>query len=62
MIHSARDEDELNDAILPLISTASKQSIWLSEDEYDLWRMYGNDEVKWNEDDSFDEYPGESIV
>ena len=62
VIHSARDEDELDDAILPLISTGSKQSTWLSEDEYIGWRMYGNDEVKWNKDDSFDEYPEESIV
>jgi len=62
VIHSARDDDELDESILPLISTASKQSTWLSEDEYDLWRAYGNDEVKWNEDDSFDEYPEESIV
>jgi len=44
VIHSARDDDELDDAILPLISTASKQSTWSSEDEYNGWRMYGNDE------------------
>ena len=62
VIHSARDEAELDDAILPLLSaSATKQSAWLSADEYDQWRIYGNDEVKWNDDDSFDEYPEESI-
>jgi aryl-alcohol dehydrogenase-like predicted oxidoreductase len=63
VIHSARDEEELDDAILPLLSaSATKQSAWLSEDEYDQWRIHGNDEVKWNDDDSFDEYPEESII
>lgn len=63
MIHSARDDEELDDSILPLIFTVtSKQSTWLSEDEYNGWRTYGDDEIKWNEDDSFDEYPEESII
>ena len=61
VLHSARDEKELDDAILPLLScSTSEQPNWLSTNEYEQWRTYGSDENEWNEDDCFDEYPEES--
>jgi hypothetical protein len=33
---------------------------WLSDEDYISLREYGDDEVKWNVDDEFDEYPEES--
>lgn len=60
VLHSARDENELNDAILPLLScSTSEQPNWLTANEYKQWRTYGSDENEWNEGDSFDEYPSE---
>lgn len=61
VLHSARDEKELDDAILPLLScSTSEQLNWLSRNEYEQWRTYGSDENEWNDCDSFDEYPEES--
>ena len=66
VLHSARDDEELMEAMLPIISKSSQSSAsvekmtdWLSEDELRLWRAYGNDEVAWNAGDGFDEYPDE---
>lgn len=60
VLHSARDENELDEALLPLFASAGQPN-WLSKEENERWRAYGNDEGLWNEDDSFDEYPDESI-
>ncbi len=66
VLHSARDDEELMEAMLPIINKSSQSSAsvekmtdWLSEDELRLWRAYGNDEVAWNAGDGFDEYPDE---
>ena len=75
VLHSARDEEELAEALLPLIATTancaastlssmpgSKESLgWLSEEENHRLRLYGNDELHWN-DDGFDEYPEEGCL
>mmetsp|Transcript_15681 Transcript_15681/g.33759 ORF Transcript_15681/g.33759 Transcript_15681/m.33759 type:complete len:168 (+) Transcript_15681:878-1381(+) len=64
VLHSARDEEELDEALLPLLSSSlatSKRTGWLSEEECEQWRVYGSDEARWNEDDAFDEYPEESM-
>ena len=62
VLHSARDEEELEESLLPILSASSNgQSTWLSKKERDCWRTYGSDEKLWNEDDSFDEYPEESF-
>ncbi|KAL7438133.1 hypothetical protein ACHAXM_006071, partial [Skeletonema potamos] len=53
VIHSARDEDELDDALLALFSS-SDRSHWMPDSN-----VFG-DEMAWN-DDSYDEYPDESI-
>ncbi|KAL7528346.1 hypothetical protein ACHAXR_002395 [Thalassiosira sp. AJA248-18] len=61
VLHSARDEEELEEAMMSLLSSSSSgQSTWLSEEECNRWRTYGDDEGKWNEDDQFDEYPEEA--
>jgi hypothetical protein len=61
VLHSARDEDELEDALLPLFSCPS-QCQWMSESKYDdLRSYYDGDEMDWN-DDGFDEYPDESVT
>lgn len=61
VLHSARDEDELEDALLPLFSCPD-QCQWMSESKYDdLRTYYGGDEMDWN-DDGFDEYPDESVT
>lgn len=63
VLHSARDEEELDEAMLPLFScSSSRQSSWLPRDQYEHWRDYGDDEMKWNEDDEFDEYPEEMVA
>ena len=59
VLHSARDEDELDDALLPIIS-CSDRSQWISDSKYDDLCAYYNDEMAWNSD-GYDEYPDESI-
>ena len=63
VLHSARDEEELEESLLPILSASSngQYSTWLSKKERDCWRTYGSDEKLWNENDSFDEYPEESF-
>eukprot|EP00985_Skeletonema_marinoi_P012644 scaffold6140_cov88-Skeletonema_marinoi.AAC.1 len=59
VLHSARDEDELDDALLPLFA-CSDSTHWMSDSVYDdLCAYYGSDEMAWN-DDGYDEYPDES--
>lgn len=59
VLHSARDEDELDDALLPIIS-CSDGIHWMPDSKYaDLCAFY-DDEMAWN-NDGFDEYPDESI-
>lgn len=61
VLHSARDEDELEDALLPLF-LCPDQCQWMSESKNDdLRTYYGGDEIDWN-DDGFDEYPDESVT
>ncbi|KAL7552310.1 hypothetical protein ACHAWF_015552 [Thalassiosira exigua] len=60
VLHSARDEEELEESLLPLISSSS-HSNWLSEDQLEQWRLYGRHEAEWNGKDDFDEYPKESV-
>ena len=64
VLHSVLDEEELDKALLPLLSLSlamSKQTSWLSEEECGQWYAYGSDEARWNKDDVFDEYLEESI-
>jgi len=58
VLHSARDEDELDDSLLPLFESTTKNR-WVSGEEYSRWVSYGSDEKGWNIDDDFDEYPHE---
>lgn len=63
VLHSARDEDELDDALLPIIACSDDitSHCWMPDSKYDKLRAYyGGDEMAWN-DDGFDEYPDESI-
>ena len=57
VLHSARDEEELENTLQTLISSPLH---WETDEEYNSWRKYGEDEVAWNVDDDFDEYPNES--
>ena len=59
VLHSARDEDELDDALLPIIA-CSDSTQWMPDSKYDDLCSYYGDEMAWN-DDGFDEYPDESI-
>ncbi len=59
VLHSARDEDELDDALLPIIS-CSDRSHWMPNSKYDDLCAYYDDEMAWNSD-GYDEYPDESI-
>ena len=60
VLHSARDESELDDALLPLIAKTCA-SKWMSDSKYDaLCEYYNGSELDWN-DDGYDEYPDESI-
>ena len=61
VLHSARDEEELQNAIEPLLQSIldGNTSDLLSDEEYKSWREYGSDELVWNEEDDFDEYPDE---
>ena len=61
--YDEEDEDELEETLSPLLfASSSKQTTsWLSKNECEYWRAYGNDEATWNEDDGFDEYPEESF-
>ncbi|KAL3795689.1 hypothetical protein ACHAWO_004274 [Cyclotella atomus] len=60
VLHSSRDEDELDEALQPLIERCldSGSMNWLSHEKYEELLRYGSDEVKWNTD-SFDEHPEE---
>lgn len=60
VLHSARDEDELDDALLPIISCCSDRSHWMPDSKYDDLCAYYDDEMAWN-NDGYDEYPDESI-
>mmetsp|Transcript_9892 Transcript_9892/g.19220 ORF Transcript_9892/g.19220 Transcript_9892/m.19220 type:complete len:484 (-) Transcript_9892:34-1485(-) len=82
VLHSARDEKELEETLFPLMMAASSSSsssstalndgsgssngcctnsmTWISEEEYERLRLYGNEEMEWNQDDGFDEYPEET--
>ena len=60
VLHSARDDDELDDALLPLLFSSSSRSHWMSGSKYNDLCAYYCDEMAWN-DDSYDEYPDESI-
>jgi len=65
VLHSARDEEELMEALLPLItkstlSVSGKEAAnWLSSDDWTHWCAYGGDEMAWNAGDGFDEHPEE---
>ena len=60
VLHSARDEDELREALSPLLHRRLSAGFGLADDdEYNALRAHGMDEAMWNEDDSFDEYPEE---
>lgn len=58
VLHSARDEDELDDSLLPLFDSMKKKH-WVSDEEHMRWATYGSDEKGWNIEDDFDEYPHE---
>ena len=62
VLHSARDEEELDHALSSLIECSAdpNSSSWLSNEKLDAWRSYGDNERLWNENDEFDEYPEES--
>ena len=60
VLHSARDEEELDEALLPLFSASSSgQSSWISKEECERFRDWGSDEMEFNHEDAFDEYPEE---
>eukprot|EP00797_Seminavis_robusta_P011351 Sro1856_g301990.1 Aldo/keto reductase family (159) ;mRNA; r:10351-10827 len=50
ILHSARDEEELEEALMGFHQSMSKEKV-------DQWRSYGD--LDWNSGDGFDEYPEE---
>lgn len=57
VLHSARDEDELEDSLQPLFESMKKKH-WVSDEDHKRWVSFGEDEKQWN-DDAFDEYSHE---
>ena len=57
VLHSSRDEEELENTLQSLILKPFNVE---SDEKYNAWREYGQDEIKWNMNDDFDEFPNES--